>query len=235
MSHLNHLLFIDERPLEQSLIRYFQALNLNVIQTSFDEIPSPMTHPLAAIVISSRLIENNSTRIDLLYRQYHTPIVVIGETNRDQDLCIRALEVGADDFLIKPIHPRELIARISTIKRRIEQNDHPLSKSKEMLLFEGWSVNPNARQLFDNQHQEHFISHIAFDLLLAFLRHPHQILDRYYLSTIAQYQQRAGTDRRIDLQISRLRQTLEVDKKRPLIQTIRNKGYMFTVDVESIK
>jgi DNA-binding response OmpR family regulator len=235
MSHFSHLWVIEDTPLEPSMIRYFLSLNFKVIQTPTVKPFLKSIESIAAILISTACIKDDLSLIDSLYQHYHTPILVIGETNGDEDICIRALESGADDFLIKPIHPRELVARISTITRRIHQTNHTPGPSKETLLFEGWRLMPSSRQLFDPHHQEQVLSNKAFDLLLAFLRHPHQILHRDYLSAIAQYQSRNSIDRRIDLQISRLRQQLETGKKTPLIKTIRNKGYLFTADVESVK
>lgn len=235
MDHVNHVWIIDDVPSEPSMISYFQALDLKIIQTPSIKPLCQMIQPLAAVLISSQFIEDNLILLDMLYRQYRVPIIVMSNT-ANEELCIRALQAGADDFLVKPIHPRELVARISTITRRVQQDISNTDTSKEMLLFEGWRLNPASRQLFDQQNQEHVLSHKAFDLLLAFLHHPHQILDRYYLSVIAQYQQRDSTDRRIDLQISRLRHQLERQQRAtPLIMTIRNKGYIFTADVESVK
>ncbi len=165
--------------------------------------------------------------IEVLFQKHSIPIIIISSAY-NEEICVRLLEAGADDFIAKPIHPRELHARICAINRRMQRTIQPINIEKEVLSFATWRIYPSSRQLFDGD-KELFLSTKEFDLLLAFVRHPQHILDRDFLSRLTKSSERSALDRRIDGQISRLRQKIEVDAKRPvLIKTIRNNGYLFT-------
>lgn len=226
------LLIIDAAPLDQNLVDYFRQYNFNVKQTTSLCIDG--LHSVAAIIIDWDLIKIESTIAHELFRQCSIPVIIISNT-RNEEMCVRLLEAGADDFLIKPIVPRELHARISAINRRMQQTISITNPEKEVLKFANWHIYPASRQLFNGQN-ERFVSKNEFDLLLTFARHPQQILDREFLSHVTNSSVRSPLDRRIDGQISRLRQKIELDYKKPaLIKTIRNNGYLFTPRVLSTK
>ena len=95
---------------------------------------------------------------------------------------------------------------------------------------------PASRQVFDEQNQELQLSVGEYDLLYTFVQQPQRVLDREFLLQVTKNSDLNPFDRRIDVQISRLRQKIEVDTKQPdLIKTIRNGGYMFTAPVTVVK
>jgi two-component system OmpR family response regulator len=146
---------------------------------------------------------------------------------------IVGLEIGADDYVVKPFEPRELVARIRSVLRRASRGVQPADN--ELFEFEGWKLDPLKRRLIDPEGAVVAISSVEFRLLLAFLEHPRQVLDRDRLLDMVQGREAHLFDRAVDNQVSRLRRKIEADSRNPqLIQTVWGGGYMFAADVRRI-
>jgi len=144
---------------------------------------------------------------------------------------IVGLEIGADDYVTKPFEPRELVARIRSVLRRATRPTAPATPD-EVLIFDGWQLDPLKRRLTNPDGAVVPISSAEFRLLLAFLEHPRQVLDRDRLLDMVQGREAHLFDRAVDNQISRLRRKIEVDSKNPaLIQTVWGGGYMLAAEV----
>lgn len=235
LSHRKYLLIIDDAPRDEQLVEYFAKFDYQIVQQPDLSQLGKETEPPAALLINWSLIQADSSIINNLYHHYPVPLVVISDT-ADENICVRMLETGADDFLIKPLHPRELHARISAITRRVQRATQEVEQEKEVLIFADWRLYPASRQIFGSDNQELQLSAGEYDLLLAFVRQPQQVLGREFLLQITKNSDLTPFDRRIDVQISRLRQKIETDTKKPaLIKTIRNGGYLFTAHVLSVK
>ena len=102
----------------------------------------------------------------------------------------------------------------------------------EVFIFEGWTLDPLKRRLIDAEGAVVAISSAEFRLLVAFLEHPRQVLDRDRLLDMVQGREAHLFDRAVDNQVSRLRRKIEADSRNPqLIQTVWGGGYMLTSDV----
>ncbi|MDP1603726.1 MAG: response regulator transcription factor [Legionella sp.] len=234
MSHRKYLLIIDDAAKDSQLEDYFAKFDYQIIQQA-NLSQFHLEFEPAALLINSSLIKIDSDIIDLLYHRFPVPLIVISD-KENEEMCVRMLEAGADDFLVKPIHPRELHARIGAISRRVQRSLKETEQEKNVYSFANWRLYPASRQLFDENQQELQLSAGEYDLLLAFVRQPQRVLGREFLLQITKSSDLNPFDRRIDVQISRLRQKIETDAKRPaLIKTIRNGGYLFTSPVLSIK
>jgi two-component system, OmpR family, response regulator len=164
--------------------------------------------------------------------QSTVPIILLtamtGETDR-----IIGLEIGADDYVVKPFNPRELLARIRAVTRRLAaasiNAERPVAAVYE---FAGWQLNASRRTLVSPGGALTDLTSGEFDLLLAFLEHPQRVLTRDQLQDLARGRMSQSYDRSIDVQISRLRRKIEADPQSPaFIKTIRNEGYFFTAPV----
>lgn len=148
---------------------------------------------------------------------------------------IVGLEIGADDYVVKPFEPRELVARIRSVLRRANRasgSTESAESEAEVLTFEGWTLDPLKRRLTDPEGALVAISSAEFRLLLAFLEHPRQVLDRDRLLDMVQGREAHLFDRAVDNQVSRLRRKIEIDSKNPqLIQTVWGGGYMLAAEV----
>lgn len=235
MSNRHYLLFIDNTSVSEDLKDYFAKFNLDIMQQQKIH-PIHTEHGMpAAILIHWSILKSEPDTIYQLYNNYPVPIIIINDLP-DEESSITMLESGADDFMIKPLYPRELHARIGAITRRVIRAQQKAAHGKDVLMFTNWRLYPASRQVFGDNNQELLLSAGEYDLLLTFVQQPQRVLDREFLLQITKNTDLAPFDRRIDVQISRLRQKIEVDAKKPaLIKTIRNGGYMFTARVVTLK
>jgi len=140
---------------------------------------------------------------------------------------VMGLELGADDYVLKPFEPRELVARVRSILRRREAAALPQMQVAE---FGGWRFNLANNTLHAPHGEEHLLSTSEAELLKVFVSNPNRILQREKLMGTRDL---APTDRSIDVRISRLRRKLEPDPQSPaFIKTVYGAGYLFMATVE---
>jgi two-component system OmpR family response regulator len=161
-----------------------------------------------------------------------TPVLMVTAKSDDLDRII-GLEVGADDYLPKPFHPRELVARVRAILRRTRDVHHaPVPPPSEVYRFAGWTLNPASRDLRSPSGEAVELTGGEFDLLMVLLTHPQRVLNRDQLLDWTRGRSAAPFDRTVDVQLSRLRRKLGDDSKHPItIKTVRGGGYLFSPDV----
>ena len=161
------------------------------------------------------------------------PVIIVSELADASDRIV-GLEMGADDYMGKPINPRELVARIKAVLRRSAgEAEHVIKSTSVDYHFAGWVLNKAMRYLTSPQDQRVDLSSGEFDLLMAFVLHPRRVLSRDQLLDFTKNRQAGPFDRSIDIQVSRLRQKIESNPKQPeIIITVRSGGYMFSAEVE---
>jgi two-component system OmpR family response regulator len=146
---------------------------------------------------------------------------------------IIGLELGADDYLAKPFHLRELLARVKSVGRRRARTDPAEAENAAQVRFAGWSLDLNARQLRSPAGENVRLTGGEFSLLATFINHPNQVLSRDRLLDLVCGREAGPFDRSIDVQVGRLRRKLNDDRERlQLIKTVRGGGYMFTSSPE---
>lgn len=139
---------------------------------------------------------------------------------------VMGLELGADDYMLKPFEPRELVARVRSIVRRRESSEAP---ARQIAEFSGWRFNLANNRLTSPDGEEHALSTAESELLKVFINNPNRILQREKLMGTRDL---APTDRAIDVRISRLRRKLEPDAHSPaFIKTVYGAGYLFLATV----
>jgi two-component system OmpR family response regulator len=158
------------------------------------------------------------------------PVILLTARGEATDRIV-GLEIGADDYVVKPFEPRELVARIRSVLRRAAKST-PVQEEDAPYEFEGWLLDPLKRRLTDPEGTVVPISSAEFRLLVAFLTHPRQVLDRDRLLDMVQGREAHLFDRAVDNQVSRLRRKIEADSRDPkLIQTVWGGGYRLAADV----
>ena len=147
-------------------------------------------------------------------RTSQVPIIMLTAVTEDVDRIL-GLEMGADDYISKPFNPRELLARIKAIFRRsgVDSERSLLGLSQEVYHFSGWKLDKTKRRLTAQDDLEITLSSGEYNLLLAFLERPQQVLSRDLLLDITKNREAGPFDRSIDIQISRLRHKIEEDPK----------------------
>ena len=163
----------------------------------------------------------------------HLPVILLTARGEATDRIV-GLEIGADDYVVKPFEPRELVARIRSVLRRANKSAIP-TEEDALYEFDGWRLDPLKRKLTDPHGNVVPISSAEFRLLVAFVGHPRQVLDRDRLLDMVQGREAHLFDRAVDNQVSRLRRKMEEDSRDPkLIQTVWGGGYRFAADVRRI-
>lgn len=155
------------------------------------------------------------------------PVIMLTALGDETDRIV-GLELGADDYLAKPFNPRELLARIRGVLRRLGGEIGEM----QTLRFADWTLDRNAHHLVSPQGVVVNLSSGEYRLLDAFISHPNRVLSRDQLMEILQGRDWGPFDRSIDIQVSRLRRKLKDDPgSSELIKTVRGEGYMFTAKV----
>lgn len=160
------------------------------------------------------------------------PVIMLTAMAEETDRIV-GLELGADDYLSKPFNPRELLARIKAVLRRVQSlpPQRGQLKAKEV-RFDRWVLNVGRRELIDPDGLAVPLSTAEFRLLSVFLDHAGLVLSRDQLLDLTVGRSAEPFDRAIDNQVSRLRKKIEVDPKSPvIIKTHWGGGYSFSVEV----
>ena len=163
-----------------------------------------------------------------------TPILMLTARNDETDRII-GLELGADDYLVKPFAARELLARINAVLRRTRMLPPNLqvTETGRLLKFGAWRLDTVARHLLDEDGTAIALSGAEYRLLCVFVDHPQRVLNRDQLLNLTQGREAEIFDRSIDLLVSRLRQRLRDDAREPAyIKTVRSEGYVLSMPVE---
>lgn len=165
-------------------------------------------------------------------KRFDLPIVMLTGAGDEVDKIV-GLETGADDYLMKPFNPRELIARIRAVLRRYGRAAPAPLPTQDGLAFGDKILNTDVRQLSTRDGEEIPLTNAEYRLLEYFLRHPDTIIPRPQLLTelgsdLSQY-----VDRTIDVLILRLRRKIEAVPSKPVhLQTRRGQGYIFVLGNE---
>lgn len=158
------------------------------------------------------------------------PIIMLTARSESADKVL-GLELGADDYVVKPFDPRELVARIHTVLRRTPRENAVVEG--EEVVFARWRLKPTLRELRAPDGTVVPLSNAEFRLLWSFLERPRRVLSRDQLMDAARGRAMEAFDRSIDLLVSRLRQKLGEDPRDPaLIRTVRGEGYMLDARVQ---
>ncbi|MNF68583.1 Transcriptional regulatory protein OmpR [compost metagenome] len=162
-------------------------------------------------------------------RLAQVPIIMLTASSDEADRVI-GLELGADDYLGKPFSPRELLARIKALLRRVGFGQE--RAVVEVLAFDDWRLDMVSHRLFHLDGEEVILSGADFALLKLFLDHPQQILDRDTIANATRGREVMPLERIVDMAVSRLRQRLRDTGKAPrLIRTVRGAGYLLAAQV----
>ncbi|HCT4631323.1 TPA: phosphate regulon transcriptional regulator PhoB [Proteus mirabilis] len=164
-------------------------------------------------VIKQMKRENNTRDI---------PIIMLTAKGEEEDK-VKGLETGADDYVIKPFSPKELVARVKAILRRLS----PMS-AEDVIEFNGLSLDPVSHRV-TSQDKPIDMGPTEFKLLHFFMTHPERVYSREQLLNYVWGTNVYVEDRTVDVHIRRLRKAIEQDGHDRMIQTVRGTGYRFSV------
>ncbi|MCY3779060.1 MAG: response regulator transcription factor [Chloroflexi bacterium] len=158
---------------------------------------------------------------NILRQETDTPIIMLTAKEAHSDR-IKGLDSGADDYIVKPFNPDEVVARAKAVLRRVH------SEVQQVLTSNNISLNLTTQSVTIDECPIS-LSQTQFALLAAFMRHPNQVLTRDQLITLALDNDFDGFDRAIDNHILRLRKQLKEAGHHP-IETVYGSGYRFVVE-----
>ncbi|WP_088705403.1 response regulator [Rhizobium sp. R693] len=225
----------DDARIRQMLVRYFEDNGYRVHAVSNGSaMRAELAKATYAAVFLDLVLPNGENGLELLRELRNTSDVPVLMLTGQDDVTdkVVGLEVGADDYIAKPFHLRELLARLRTVLRRRTSATLPsraLAEDEESLVFDGWRLDLGRRRLTAPSGGDVPLTTGEFDMLLVFVRNAGRVLSRETLMDQTRNRNLEAFDRAIDAQIVRLRKKIEVDPKAPaLIQSVRGVGYVFT-------
>lgn len=161
-----------------------------------------------------------------------TPVILL-TAMAGQDQRVAGLEIGADDYVTKPFDPRELVARIKGMLRRLSRA--ATAWQGRRYAFGDWTLDMDTRELRDAGGEPVALSSAELRLLGVLVERAGKVLSRDQLLDLTRDGEVQNFDRSIDSQVSRLRKKLESDPRRPrLLKTSWGDGYVFTADVKPL-
>lgn len=175
--------------------------------------------------------EDGLTLARYLRERYDVGIIMVTAAGDTVDRVV-GLEMGADDYVAKPFDPRELLARLKSVLRRLQAkapSDAPAPASAPSRVTVGrCQLDLAAHRLFESGGPEVHITAMEFELLKVFVQNPNRVLSRDQLLTLTRNREWEPFDRSIDIRIARLRRKVERDADNPsALRTVRGSGYMF--------
>ncbi len=235
MQQDHHILVVDDDEDIRSLLgRYLTGQGFRVsLAADRRELMARLESSNIQLIVLDVLLPDGSG-LDIcrdLRARSSIPIILLTALKEDIDRII-GLEIGADDYLSKPFNPRELLARIRAILRRLP--GPATATQAQSYAFEGFSLDPALRRVCTPEGSEVPLTGAEFDLLHRLLERPGRVLSREQLIDLTKGRDGDQFDRSIDVLMSRLRRKLGDDKALRLIKTVRNGGYQFTAPVSVI-
>lgn len=237
MDEKPHLLLVDdERSIREPLAAYLARSGFRVTQAGDAAAARERLHGYAIDLVVLDVMMPGEDGLSLCRHIRATselPVILLTAMAEETDRIV-GLEMGADDYVVKPFSPRELVARVKVILRRAGRGAGIRQKAPETgnYAFAGWVLKAGERALVDPDGVSVPLSTGEFNLMLAFATHPHQVLSRDQLLDLAYGREANAFDRAIDNHISRLRRKIEADPKAPaLIKTVWGGGYTLAADV----
>lgn len=238
MERARHLLVVDDDREIQALLHDFLVKHGFRVSTASDgrEVRRQMAQWTIDLVILDLMLPGESG-VELcraLRADSDIPIIMLTAVTEEAERII-CLEIGADDYIVKPFSPRELLARIRALFRRTGAAAAPQEReapSAGEVHFSGWRLDTGKRELRSPDGVLVHLSSGEYQLLTALLDRPQRVVSRDELMEFYKGDSLSPFDRSIDIQISRLRRKIEASSRDPtLIKTVRGIGYQFTATV----
>jgi two-component system, OmpR family, response regulator len=231
---MKHILVVDDDPDVSELIQRvlseagFQA---TPALTATEALEVAEKHRFDLATVDMVLPGGDGLELTRALRDRHGIGIIIVSGRGATTERIIGLEVGADDYLAKPFSPRELVARVRSVLRRMEKKPAPAkADSNHTYSFDGWRLDVAARELRDPSGNPVELTSGEYKLLEALVMRPNRVLSREQLLELVCSNDMPAFDRSIDVRVGRLRKKLNGEQAN-LIKTVRNGGYIFSSKV----
>lgn len=235
MTCSGHILVVDDDPSVRAMLNDYLATHGYTVRCadSGAAMRGALEDALPDVVLLDVRLpgEDGLTLARFLRERYDVGIIMVTASGDVIDRVV-GLEVGADDYIAKPFDPRELLARVKSVLRRMQSRppaEPAAAPAAGLLEAVGCCrLDRSAHRLLDARGEDVPMTAMEFDLLAVFLDHPNRVLSRDQLLTLTRNREWEPFDRSIDIRIARLRRKIEADPAHPRsIRTVRGSGYMF--------
>ena len=239
MTDRPHLLLVDdERSIREPLAQYLQrnGFRVTAVGSAAEARLRLVGNAIDMVVLDIMMPGEDGLSLCRHIRETsEVPVILLTAKSEETDRIV-GLEMGADDYVLKPFSPRELVARIKVIFRRVASGGQRVTAPDgASYAFADWVLKSQERTLVDSEGVAVPLSTAEYNLMLAFVTRPNHVLSRDQLLDITQGREANAFDRAIDNQISRLRKKIEPDPKNPtLIKTVWGGGYTLAADVRKL-
>lgn len=228
----------DEEPVRALLRDCFELEGYRVGEASDAQAAMSALDAAPVHLVTLDLNLGGDSGLELARRiraRCNVPIVMITGKGDTIDRVV-GLELGADDYIAKPFHVREVLARVRAVLRRYEASgpveNAPPSSTGEVWAFDQWQLDVGKRQLTSTRGELRELTTAEFDMLLMFVRRPSRVLSRDNIMDLLKGHEWSPLDRSIDTLVARLRKKIEETPDAPrLIKTVRGVGYVFAAEV----
>ena len=233
-----HILVVDDDAQIRSLLNEYLTENgLRVTTASKGEEMMQILdeETIDLVILDLRLADEDGMSLARSLRERLAISVIMLTGVRDEADRVMGLELGADDYVMKPFSPRELLARIRTVLRRAKNSAPDAAPRREIRAyrFGEFELNLRTRRLKRQDGRAVNLTNGELNLLAALLAAPERILTRDQLLEASRVYDNEVYDRAIDIQVLRLRRKIEADPAHPrYIVTERGVGYVFSSPVE---
>ncbi|WP_342363999.1 response regulator [Terrarubrum flagellatum] len=237
------ILVVDDDPEVRTLLqRCFELEGYEVLEAADGVTMRRIIDqgPVALITLDLKLGGEDGLSLAREVRATRTiPIIMITGKDDPVDRVV-GLEVGADDYIAKPFHLREVLARVRAVLRRSPQSGPPLNPAEAVVAergfgFDGFILVPSRRELKNPAGQVIPLTTAEFNMLIMFLERPGRVLSRDSMMDILKGHDWSPLDRSIDTLVGRVRKKIEANVEEPrFIKTVRGVGYAFAAQVSSL-
>jgi DNA-binding response OmpR family regulator len=230
-----HIVIVDDDSDVRELIRAClepEGYKVSEASNEADLLRILRQEPVDLLTLDLKLKHEDGLAIARSVRQRYTvPIIMITGKGEPLDRII-GLELGADDYISKPFHVREVLARVRSVLRR---NAAPAKDERlpvQKYIFGGWILDCQTRELQSPGGRKLRLTASEFELLETFLSNPNRVLTRDDIMGLTKGTSRYGNDRLIDNQVGRLKRKMaSIHDADGIIQSVRGVGYIFTASV----
>jgi two-component system phosphate regulon response regulator OmpR len=236
MSSEHHVVVVDdEADIRDTIGEYLKAQGFRI--TALDGGPAlrelvESDEPFDIVILDITMPGEDGLSLARFLRENTDVGIIMATASGETVDRIVGLEMGADDYLPKPVDLRELLARVKAVLRRSTAQAKifaPEDPEHQIIAFGTCQLDLDSHKLYDEDGQEIPLTAMEFDLLKAFAERPNRVLTRDQLLELAHNRGWEPFDRSIDIRIARLRRKVERDPGKPqVIKTVRGAGYVFS-------
>lgn len=219
-----NVLIVDDDPRLLKMLRrtlYYENLTVFTATNGLEALPLVQDHQPDLIILDWLMPKMDGLTFIQKLREADNQTMVLMLTARDAiENRVEGLESGADDYLVKPFAPAELVARVHAMLRRVEARPE-----KQVVEYAGVSLDPVTREV----HRDDMaitLTVTEFNLLHLLLRHPRQVLERGQILNEVWGYDFGGNDNVLEIYVGYLRKKLEAGGQPRLVQTVRGVGYV---------